>query len=221
MENRNLDVWAVQYEPQELEMALSNLKVKGNTILFTNALCRFKLGDVEIKSRQFDTFLYSEENDLLVMFMWGGKVTTKDIKKYLDSNNLYYNEVVLAPSIIEYEDGYKIPSLWIAREEYVVEDALKESIKNGRKLECQYYPNLIGSLDLSYLTNSSDSVSIDGRSFKGLMQLEDKIILLVSQNDKRNMNVKSTCELLEKLGFQYTLLEGQPQLIEEEKGRRR
>jgi hypothetical protein len=216
MTNSNLDVWAIQYEPQELETALSNLKVPGNTILYTNALCSFKIGDINISSRQFDTFLYSEENDLFVMLMRGGKATADDVRKYLENHNIYYNEVVLEPSISKYDDGYKVPELWIARENYVVEDALHDSISKGSKLECEYYPNLDGSLNLSYLTNSNEMINIDGRIFKGLIYLEDKLILLVNQNDKRNVKPSDVFELLRKNNVRYILSDNQPAIIDEE-----
>jgi hypothetical protein len=216
MTNSNLDVWAIQYGPQELETALSNLKVLGNTILYTNALCSFKIGNMNISSRQFDTFLYSEENDLLVMLMRGGRVTADDIRKYLENHNIYYNEVVLTPSVTKYEDNYKMPELWIAREKCVVDDALHDSIKKGVKRECGYYPNLYGSLNLSYLTNSNDITNIDGRLFKGLIYLEDKLILLVNQNDKRNVRPLDVFESLKRTNFKYALLDNQPTVIEGE-----
>lgn len=65
----NLDIWAVQDDPEEVITALDNIKTDNDIILYTNALCKFQIGNENITSRQFDTFLYSEENDILVMLM--------------------------------------------------------------------------------------------------------------------------------------------------------
>lgn len=204
----NLDIWAVQSDPEEVITALDNIKTDNDIILYTNVICNFKIGNDNITSRQFDTFLYSEENDILVLLMRGGKASAADIREYLDNKHLKYNEIVFAPSIRGYEDEYNGPEIWFAREKYVLEDAIKDSIEKSSKKECEFYPFLPANLDLGYLTNSkSDNYSVEGRLFRGVVKFEDKIILLVSQNDTRNVTASEVNEVLKEYGIECVVLD--------------
>ena len=58
----NLDVWAIQYYPEELLTALTQIK-EGMNIIYSNLTCAFRIGSKDIKTRQFDTILYNEESD--------------------------------------------------------------------------------------------------------------------------------------------------------------
>ena len=184
----NLDVWAIQYYPEELLTALTQIK-EGMNIIYSNLTCAFRIGSKDIKTRQFDTILYNEESDILIMLMRGGVAKKEDIIKFLEDNNKPYSEVTFSPSVIEYNDKDSIPELWFAREEYVIKDALNDSkIKGINYLE--YYPNVIGNINLGYITNSNNSnISIDGRSIKGLIKLEDKIVLIINQENNKDKNL--------------------------------
>ena len=184
----NLDVWAIQYYPEELLTALTQIK-EGMNIIYSNLTCAFRIGSKDIKTRQFDTILYNEESDILIMLMRGGQAKKEDMIKYFEDNNKQYTEVSFAPTIEYYRDSDSIPELWFAREEYVIKDALNDSkIKGINYLE--YYPNVIGNINLGYITNSNNSnISIDGRSIKGLIKLEDKIVLIINQENNKDKNL--------------------------------
>ena len=184
----NLDVWAIQYYPEELLTALTQIK-EGMNIIYSNLTCAFRIGSKEIRTRQFDTILYNEESDILIMLMRGGQAKKEDMIKYLEDNNKQYTEVSFAPTIEYYRDSDSIPELWFASEEYVIKDALNDSkIKGINYLE--YYPNVIGNINLGYITNSNNSnISIDGRSIKGLIKLEDKIVLIINQENNKDKNL--------------------------------
>lgn len=51
-----------------------------------------QLGKQEIKTRQFDTFLYNKKSDALIMLMRNGLVNKEDIIKYLKLNNKTFAE---------------------------------------------------------------------------------------------------------------------------------
>lgn len=206
--NSNLDVWAIQTLPEELVAALDNIKTDNDIILYLNLLCNFQIGGVNIKSRQFDTLLSSEENDILVMLMRGGKASVDDIRKYLDQKEFRYSEVMFAPSISSHYDDGSVPELWIAREKYVLEDAFEDSIKRDCAKKCEYYPFLTGSLDFCYFTNSaSEKCRVDGRLFRGVIKLEDKLILLVNQNDERNVTARDVYEVIKRYDIPFVILE--------------
>lgn len=214
MKNSDLDVWAIQYKEEELEASLSNIKNTEDIILYTNCLFHFELGGKIIQSKQFDTFLYSEENDILVMVLRDGVINAQDVRDYLDRKEIIYHEVSFTPSIADYEDCSSIPELWIAREAYVLKDALEDTLKKGQEKRCDYYPALDGKMLFSYLTSSNESHPVEGRIFKGVIQTDDKIILLVQQEDERNLKYQEVTSLLHDFGFQiHVVLEGIPTVL--------
>ena len=166
--NRNLDVWAIQKYPKELYTALENVKTDtGDLILFTNLECNFELNGKRVK-RNFDTSLYYDAgngNDALILLMKDGIATADQIREYLEKEQLKYHEVSFSKDLTkelaeEFDISYteeqadeNIPELWFAREEYVLRDALNDSIEQGNTT-CDYYPLLQGFLNLNYSANS-------------------------------------------------------------------
>ena len=69
----NLDIWAIQYYPECLETALDNIKKKEDIQVYCNCISEFTIMEKSILDRRFDTVLYSQANDLLVMLMEGRK----------------------------------------------------------------------------------------------------------------------------------------------------
>ena len=164
--NRNLDVWAIQKHPKALYTALENVKTDtGDLILFTNLECSFTLGGKKVQ-RSFETKESLKYHE--VSF-------AKDLKKeLLEEFDIPHKEE---------KQNEAIPELWFAREEYVLRDALTESIKMGNTT-CDYYPLLQGFLNLNYTDNNTDNIqdsshNIDGRRILGVIALEDKMILMI------------------------------------------
>ena len=60
----NLDVWAIQYYPEDVYTALNNIK-EGINIIYSNCISELKIGNKKISNREFDTFLYNEESGIL------------------------------------------------------------------------------------------------------------------------------------------------------------
>ena len=221
--NRNLDVWAIQKHPKELYTALANVKTDtGDLILFTNLECSFILGGKKVQ-RSFETALYydDQENgqDALILLMKDGQATPDQIREYLEKESLKYHEVSFAKDlkkemVEEFDIPHKeekqneaIPALWFAREEYVLRDALNESIEQGNTT-CDYYPLLEGFLSLSYNANTrASSYSLDGRKFLGVIALEDKMILMINNgNDPRNLTPQEVYKVIEELGVSANVL---------------
>ncbi len=95
--------------------------------------------------------------------------------------------------------------IWMAREEYVLEDALKDSVEN-EDINYDYYPYLSANLDLGYLTNKdNDKYSVDGRVFTGALISSNKVILLVSQGIEGNLTTEETISILDKCNINYII----------------
>ena len=207
----NLNVYAIQNNIEELKKALEQLK-KGFNYVYSNCMFSIQLGKQEIKTRQFDTFLYNQESDTLIMLMRKGLVNKEDIIKYLKLKNKTFAEITFIPLEDEnYKSSREIPELYFAREKIKVLEALKESIEKGNNY-CKYYPDLIGRFYLNYITIDSKTIDIDGRLIKGLLQLDDKIILLINQvynidnnGNSRNMNNTEIMSLLNELDMKTSV----------------
>lgn len=186
----NLDIWAIQDDSEELEIALANIEpTSKNNILFSNCFSSLRIGDKIIQGRQFDTMLYAEDSDTCVILMQGGAATIEDMRKNLNARGIFYHEVIFDPLEQDKEcncGGCK-KTLWFARDIGVLEDAIDDSDKQGFDT-CVYYPNVDGSLELQYSFLNEKYATIDGRDFRGVIEFSDKIILLIHQQDPRNVS---------------------------------
>lgn len=199
MENSNLDIWAIQREKEEINAALENVASSKNNILFRNCLCTFKIEETDINIL-FDTMFFAEDSDTLILLMRGGALSSEELIRELTKRDIFYNEVNFDDNDFSYEPDYNAKAIWFAREKYVLEDALKDSKEKGIN-QCNYYPNVEANLSMEYLTLTFDKEKVDGRDFKGLIELDDKLILLVNQNDKRNLDMYGVFQAVEQIGI--------------------
>jgi len=199
MENSNLDIWAIQKVREEINDALENVTSSIKNILFRNCLCTFRIESYDINVL-FDTMLYAEDSDTLVLLMRNGSLTSQELKEELERRNIYYNEVIFDDNDFSYEADYNSKEIWFARESNVLEDAFRDSKEKGQK-NATYYPAVEGILSIQYLTSTLETEKVDGRDFKGLIETEDKYILLVNQKDKKNIGMNEVLQVSEKFGI--------------------
>lgn len=199
MKNSNLDIWAIQNDKEEFHDALKNVTSSRNNILFRNCLCTFKIEETDINVL-FDTMFYSEDSDVLILLKQNGALSSYELIEELDKRNIFYNQVIFEDNDFTNDIDYNVKPIWFAREKYVLNDALKDSKENGFN-KCVYYPNVTGNLSMEYLTKTIEREKVDGRDFKGLIELEDKLILLVNQNDKRNLDMRGVFQVTQNIGI--------------------
>ncbi len=198
MKNSNLDVWAIQSLKEEIHNALANVTSSSTNILFRNCLCTFKIEDTNMNIL-FDTMFYGEDSDTLILLMRNGALTDQELKEELDKRNINYNEVVFDDLDFNYQEDKNFRDIWFARENYVLIDALQDSKDKGIK-KCTYYPNVTGNLEMEYLTSLLSKEKVDGRTTEGLIELEDKIVLLINQDDERNIGMREVFQITESIG---------------------
>ena len=197
----NCDIWAIQYYPEVLLTALENIKTGEKVIVYKNCSSKFKIGDKLISTRQFDTVLYSEESDLLILLMRGGKATYEQIINFLLKNKINYIEQDLKEINKEdYEDGDDIPELWFAREKYVVQDGINESKEKGIK-KLKYYKNVQSQL----LIGNNDKYETIELRCKGIIQLKDKLIMIINHNYNKNMTEQQVIDCIINSNIQYEI----------------
>ncbi len=211
-----LDVYAVQKYPEDLYKALGHLK-KGarDVILFSNTKCHLQLGSQHIHSRQFDSFLCSEESGIVILLMRDGEVSMTEVMDYLDKVNTPYTEVTFEKNQDLYKNDYNVKEMWFARDLKGIESGLKDS-KERHSHGADYYPYLPGYLDLSYtMSISEEETSIYGRVFKGLIETDDKIINIIC-DEGIEISPKKVCQLLKRNGFSTSIhLQGEPEIMED------
>lgn len=203
--NSNLDIWAVQEDGSEIFTALDQIK-SGVSIIYDNCVCNMSIGSNVIHCREFNTVIYNEESDVIILVMKTSSATKEDAIRYLSEKNLPFVEVTFMEQE-DRNDELDVPIIWFAREAYVLEDAIKDSVEKGEQ-SCTYYPIIKGDLKLNYINNNFAPEQVDGRLFRGLISFEDKIILLVSQKENvdengnsRNVTKDAVLELLDKYGI--------------------
>lgn len=218
--NKTLDVWAIQKHPEELYTALENIKTdQGDLILFTNLNSNFQLNGQTV-GRQFDTELYyvGKDNDALILLQKDGEASAEQIRNYLEKRGLQYHEVSFKKEMLKQQleeldipvskeiIDENIPELWFAREEYVLRDALQESIKLGNT-SCDYYPFVEGVIALKYEESYTTSRHLlDGRNLLGVITLEDKMILMIHGSDPRNLKPSQVKKIIEEMKISYNVL---------------
>lgn len=203
----NLDVWAVQEDETEIQTALEQIK-GGLSIIYDKVACELMIGSNNVTNRLFNLFLYNEESDTFIMVMKGSKASKEDMISYLEQHNLKYVEVTFledADKSFEEQAEYSFPELWFARDEYVITEALDSSLERGVNT-ASIMPNVMGDLVLYYTDKYGDTEVIDGRLFKGLLSLPDKLVLLVNQgDDTRNIKIGSIEKIMLDKGFIYSV----------------
>ncbi len=205
----NLDIWAVQEDATEVFIALEQIK-SGLSIIYDHVKCKINIGSNKITTRLFDTILYNEDSDTLIMIMQGSKATKDDMINYLSEKDLKYVEVSFLDNDIDFDvteesAENKVPELWFARDLYVVKDAIDSSVDRG-VFQASLMPLVTGNLVLSYNDNYGEPNSIDGRLFKGVVACPDKLILLVNQKDEsKNIDVADIESILNANDFIYSI----------------
>ena len=179
--NSNLDVWAIQEDPNELYTALDQIK-EGLSIIYSNCICDFNVGENSVISRRFDTILYNEESDVFIMLMKNGEASKEDMLAYLEKKNKRYAEITFNKEDEFYDSAITSKEIWFARDGYVLEDATMDSL-NKNITTCDFYPMVEGNMSFNYRTSQNEKFSVDGRIFKGVVAFDDKIILIINQKD--------------------------------------
>ena len=208
---KNLNVWAIQYYPEELFNAMSNIN-DGLNIIYSNVKCNLNIGKQKINSRQFDTILYNEESNILIMLMRDGLVFKEDIIKYLEDKGNEYVEINFDYSIFDYKEKDNVPELWFAQDKNVLEKALKDSLCKNNNI-CKYYPLIKSELKFGYLSKYFEYINLTNLYFRGLIKLDDKIIMIINNNKLGMFNV---LEIIDNLNIDIKIAyDEEPSILEE------
>lgn len=195
-----LRVKAIQYYPEKLDSILDSLN-DGFNIVYSNLKSSINLNGIKLKSRKFDTMLYNEEDNLIILLMRGGTLFKEDIINYLDIYEKPYAEVTFEKNPYEYQDGDDIPELCFVNNKKDLSDELIECVLSNIN-DCKYYISLKGTMDLGYMDRFDNRVTLDKKRYKGVLKFENKLIFL-SPND--NLTQDSILNILKKYMINYDI----------------
>lgn len=205
----NLNVWAIQNNKEEIYKALKYVKKDSkDNVLFLNCRSKLEVEGKEIVNKKFDSYFYSEEGDTLILFQ-KGKIDGLEIQKILNDAGIEYSIVSFQEKkkvSIDEETGEIIKEeetsgeteerdIWFVRDRLVLGAAVNDSLRKGND-ECVYITNETASLTLGYVDRSKVKHEIEGRWTRGTIIFNDKIILLVKQNDERNLDKKEVLKVM-------------------------
>ena len=194
MERSNLDIWAIQEDPEEINPAVEGVESSSTNLLFGNCISYLRLGRKKINV-QFNTAFYSEDSDRLILLMKDGAISEEQLKEALDQRGIFYNEVYLLRH--DKKSQSDIKTLWFAREVDVLDSALKDSRKKGIDT-CDYYPEVKGRFELRYVVDEDSVDELDSQKIRGVVVLDDKLVLMINNGENKNAYYHQILKVLQK-----------------------
>lgn len=184
---KNLDIWAIQNIPTELDLAINNIKQDSKyNILYCNCACNFTVGNTFLTSKNFDTMFYSEDSDMIILLQKEGIVSSKDLKEKLSARGIQYTNFDLGnlsdTTLLETVNK----EIWFARDKSTLLEALQDSKEKGINRTI-YYPNVQSSIQMGYIDANCELVELEGRCMQGVIDLEDKMILIILEKGKNGI----------------------------------
>ena len=161
-------------------------------ILVENCQGTVRLGNRTI-NRDFGTVLYSEDKDLMALFMRQGRPTAKELERMLLDRKICF--VTNKRSLIE---------------------EIKESRDKGFDI-CTYYPRLLGRINLKQITDDDEEELFDSKPIKAVLDFPDKMVCVVSSGQEPSLYTKPVLNILKALDV-YAILDWSKDYPEPEKG---
>ena len=200
MDSEILDIWAIQNNPLEIYSALKN--IKSDVIIYKNVLCKFKIADKNVRYIKYNDVIYSKDSDVVIFLLRSNRQYLEKAEKYFDEHGVDYNIVTLMNTENETKiEAKNLPEFWYARDAYVIEDAVSDSVSKGHN-NCMFYPAVKSLIRFKYPTIKPDasmsSEELFGVNFLGLIKFEDKIILPTYSKNGNNITENEILSILQK-----------------------
>jgi len=223
------NIWLIQKDKRKLKKALDNIdKNSVNNYFYTNCISHFNFEEVNMNSKNFNTFLYCEDTNTCIVFMKDSIDEINYTKKYMNENNIQYHEISFKSehddiinrfphSLHDYEKNSK--EIWVINNEKELTELIEEDLYIQRK-KITYYPLIDSNMILNYSTHSDSECEIKKFLFNGVIVTKNKIILIPkSTKDAEIINflVKTT---MRNVGARYVTVHfNRPKFINNEEKR--
>ena len=121
-----------------------------------------------------------------------GEVSNKLLEDTLLENNIPFHKV----DYLKENDNKSLEKeIWFAKGKKEVSKALEDSKEKGFDT-CTFYPKMKGSLDLYYSLESDEKEVFDKRKMEGVIELEDKLIVLLQSEERSKMLYQQLFQML-------------------------
>lgn len=198
MQNLNKKIFAIQDDLDTLKSAIIKVRNTDNNLLVTNCISRLKLGNQKLHII-FDTLLYNDDKNILIMIKDSSVVSPELFKEMLNNNNVGYNELNFR-EYLHFDKPETSKELFFATSISNLKYVIEKSMKNGSD-SCTYYPALTGHFTLKYFYNKEKQEQLDDYYIKGLLELDDKIILIIKESIESTLYFKRILHELEKMNI--------------------
>ena len=198
MQNLNKKIFAIQDDLDTLKSAIIKVRNTDNNLLVTNCISRLKLGNQKLHII-FDTLLYNDDKNILIMIKDSSVVSPELFKKMLNNNSVGYNELNFR-EYLHFDKPETSKELFFATSISNLKYVIEKSMKNGSD-SCTYYPAITGHFTLKYFYNKEKQEQLDDYYIKGLLELDDKIILIVKESIESTLYFKRILHELEKMNI--------------------
>ena len=198
MQNKNKKIFAIQDNEETLIHALNKIRNTKDNILITNCISRLRIGESKLHVI-FDTILYNDEKNILIMIKDSSTVTPDVFREMLDVNNVGYNEIKFR-DYLHFDKPETSKDLFFATDISNFKFCIDESKRKGID-SCTYYPAMTGHFTIKYFYDKEKQEQLDDYYVKGILELDDKIILIVKEDEESNLYFKKTLYELEKMGM--------------------
>ena len=198
MQNLNKKIFAIQDDLDTLKSAIIKVRNTDNNLLVTNCISRLKLGNQKLHII-FDTLLYNDDKNILIMIKDSSVVSPELFKEMLNNNNVGYNELNFR-EYLHFDKPETSKELFFATSISNLKYVIEKSMKNGSD-SCTYYPAITGHFTLKYFYNKEKQEQLDDYYIKGLLELDDKIILIIKESIESTLYFKRILYELEKMNI--------------------
>ena len=198
MQNKNKKIFAIQDNEETLIHALNKIRNTKDNILITNCISRLRIGESKLHVI-FDTILYNDEKNILIMIKDSSTVTPDVFREMLDVNNVGYNEIKFR-DYLHFDKPETSKDLFFATDISNFKFCIDESKRKGID-SCTYYPAMTGHFTIKYFYDKEKQEQLDDYYIKGILELDDKIILIVKENEESNLYFKKILYELENKGM--------------------
>ena len=198
MQNLNKKIFAIQDDLDTLKSAIIKVRNTDNNLLVTNCISRLKLGNQKLHII-FDTLLYNDDKNILIMIKDSSVVSPELFKEMLNNNNVGYNELNFR-EYLHFDKPETSKELFFATSISNLKYVIEKSMKNGSD-SCTYYPAITGHFTLKYFYNKEKQEQLDDYYIKGLLELDDKIILIMKESIESTLYFKRILHELEKMNI--------------------
>lgn len=211
MVNRNFEMWAIQNNPYQLNDALEKIRDTNDSTLVTNCISRIKIGDKKLHT-VFDTAIYNEKKNITIFLMQYGDIDIKELETILQKKNITYNEIKLRP-YKAYKPRREQKDIFFATDMKSFTRPIRDSIMQG-DTSCKYYPEACGRFSIKYFISKSLSELFDDYYIRGVVEFNDKLILIVNIKQPYNMYKRKIIKTLNELKIDTTI-DPSPTIIQE------